>query len=148
MRNLVVAAVFCGSASLLFAGKTTVAQESSYTPATVWTITEVRTLPGQDENYLDWLDKNWKRTQELGMKEGVVVSYHVFRVNAARRGEADLILATEYKDYQTTAQQKALQKKVEALFAADPHKLDTQAGERKAMREILSATELQELHLN
>jgi len=147
MKNLLVAVGFCGAALVAFTPEVSLAQASSYTPSTVWYISEIKTLPGQDENYIDWLSSNWKRIQELGKKEGLVSSYHVFRVNAQRRGEADLILATEYKDYTTTAQQAAFQKKVEAMFAADPHKLDTQQGERKVMREILSTTEMQELVL-
>jgi hypothetical protein len=147
MKKLVMAASLCGAAFLAFAPESSLAQASSYTPSSVWYVTEIKTLPGQDENYIDWLSTKWKQIQELGKKEGSVVSYHVFRVNAQRRGEADLVLAVEYKDYLTTAQQAALQKKVEAMLAADAHKLDTQQGERKAMREILSTTELQELAL-
>jgi len=147
MKNSLMAAGLGAAAFLAFAPEISLAQASSYTPGTVWYVTEVKTLPGQDENYIDWLSANWKKIQELGKKEGLVVSYHVYRVNAQRRGEADLVLATEYKDYVTTAQQLAFQKKVEALMAGDAHKLDTQQGERKAMREVLSTTELQELVL-
>jgi len=147
MKHIVMAAGLCGAAFLALTPEVSLAQASSYTPTTVWNFTEIRTLPGQDENYLDWLAGNWKKIQELGKKEGLIVSYHVFRVNAQRRGEADLVLAIELKDYTNTAQQAAFQKKVEAMLAGDAHKLDTQQGERKAMREILSSTEMQELQL-
>jgi hypothetical protein len=75
------------------------------------------------------------------------VSYHVLQVNNARAGEPDLILAIETKDYFTTAQQLALQKKFEKFMASDTHKLDAGSGERKVMRKLDGGMELQELKL-
>jgi hypothetical protein len=124
---------------------TAVAQESSYTPGTVWQFSNIQVEPGQFEKYVDYLAGNWRKINELGKKEGMVVSYHVFTVNDARKEEPDLILAVEYKDYYTNAQQMALQKKVEAMLASDAHKLDAASGERKVMRKLLGNMQLQEL---
>jgi len=123
------------------------ADDSSYKPGTVWEFSTIKTEPGQFENYLDWLDDKWKKEQELMKKEGYVVSYHVLNVNNSREGEGDLILAVEYKDYMTNAQREAIQKKVEAMFAADTHKMETQSGDRKVMRKLAGSMELQELNL-
>jgi hypothetical protein len=123
------------------------AQESSYVPGTVWTMSYVKTEPGQFENYVDWLDKTWKKIGELGKKEGILVSYHLLQVNDARENEPDLILIFEAKDYQTNAQRLAFQKKMEAMLAEDPHQGDTKSGERKVMRKLAGGMELQELDL-
>lgn len=123
------------------------AQESSYKPGTVWTVSAIKTEPGQFENYMDWLGGQWRKIQELGKKEGVVVSYHVFSVNNARAGEPDMYLAVEYKDYISTAAQEALQKKVNAMLASDDRKLDAASGERKVMRTLMGSMEMQELLL-
>lgn len=123
------------------------AQELSYTPGTVWNITNIQVEPGQMQRYLDYLAGDWKKTNEFGKKEGYVVSYHVFSVNNPRNGEPDLVLAIEYKDYYTNAQQLAQQKKLEAFLASDTRKMESQAGERKAMRKLLGSVELQELNL-
>ena len=123
------------------------ADDSSYKPGTVWSFSTIKTEPGQFENYLDWLDDKWKKEQELMKKEGYVVSYHVLNVNNAREGEGDLILAVEYRDYLTNAQREAIQKKVEAMFAADSHKMEAQSGDRKVMRKLGGSMELQELTL-
>jgi len=123
------------------------AQESSYKPGTVWTASRIDVLPGQFENYMDYLATSWKKIQEMGKAEGVVVDYHVLSTNNARQGEPDLILIVEYKDYQTTAQQEAMSKKVNALLAQDDRKADTASGERTKMRELLGAVEYQELVL-
>ncbi|MGH6787713.1 MAG: hypothetical protein ACREBO_12870 [Novosphingobium sp.] len=124
------------------------AQESSYRPGTVWEAGRIDVLPGQFENYMDWLATSWKKIQELGKAEGVVVEYHVLATNNPRAGEPDLILIVEYKDYQTTAQQEAMAKKVNALMAyGDNRKATTASGERGKMREQLGSTEYQELIL-
>ncbi len=49
--------------------------------------------------YVDYLSGDWKKLNELGKREGYVVSYHVLQVNNARVGEPDLILAIESKDW-------------------------------------------------
>jgi hypothetical protein len=123
------------------------AQESSGTPGTVWQLSSIQIEPGQYERYIDYLAGNWKRIQELGKKDGYIVSYHVWGVNNTRSGEPDLILAVEYKDYLNNAEQLAIQKKVEAMLQADARKLDTAGGERKAMRKVISNMELQEVRL-
>lgn len=121
------------------------AQESSYNPGTVWQFSNIQVEPGQFERYVDYLAGNWRKINELGKKEGMVVSYHVFTVNNKRDGEPDLILGVEYRDYFSNAQQLAFQKKVEALLASDAHKLDAAGGERKVMRKVTGGMELQEL---
>lgn len=138
-----------GAAMLIAAAQVTpaIAQESSYKPGTVWEAGRIDVLPGQFENYMDWLATSWKKIQELGKAEGVVVEYHVLATNNPRAGEPDLILIVEYKDYLTTAQQEAMRKKVNALLAQDNRQASTASGERGKMREQLGSTEYQELIL-
>jgi len=123
------------------------AAESSYTEGTVWEVSQIRTEPGQFENYLDWLNGPWKKMQEIGKKEGYLVSYHVLAVNNPRGNEPDLFLAVEYKDYYTTAQRREFQKKMEAAMASDARKMDNESGERKVLRKVMGSMELQELKL-
>lgn len=126
---------------------TALAQESNYKPGTIWEASRIDVLPGQFENYMDYLATSWKKIQEFGKSEGVVVDYHVLSTNNARQGEADLVLVVEYKDYSTTAQQEAMSKKVNAMLAQDDRKAATLSGARSAMRELLGSTEYQELVL-
>ncbi len=122
-------------------------QDSSYKPGTVWEAGRINVLPGQFENYMDYLAANWKKINEIGKAEGVVVSYHVLSTNNARHGEPNLILLIEYKDYQTTAQQEAMSKKVNAILAQDDRKADTASGDRSKMRELMGSVQYQELVL-
>jgi hypothetical protein len=123
------------------------AQELSYTPGTVWNISNIQVEPGQTQRYLDYLAGDWKKLNEFGKKEGYVVSYHVFSVNNPRSGEPDLILAVEYKDYYSNAEQLVQQRRLEAFLASDARKMENQSGERKAMRKLAGSVELQELNL-
>ena len=125
----------------------TLAQESSYKPGSVWEASRIDVLPGQFENYMDYLATTWKKNQEMAKAEGIVLDYHVLATNNARAGEPDLILIIEYKDYRTTAQQEAFSKKLNAMMALDDRKQDMAAGKREAMRELMGSTEYQELIL-
>lgn len=137
----------CAAVAALSLALPALAQDSSYTPGSVWFLSNIKVEPGQFEKYMDYLGTNWKKVQELGKKEGIIVSYHVLAVNAQRHDEPDLILAVELKDYRNNAQQLAFQKKVEAMLAADVRKQDVGNGERGVMRKLVGNMELQELIL-
>ncbi|CAM4119419.1 hypothetical protein [Roseateles saccharophilus] len=140
-------ASLCAAAAALTLSFPAFAQESSYTQGSVWFFSNIQIEPGQFENYMDYLGANWKKVQELGKKEGIILSYHVLSVNAQRNGEPDLILAVELKDYRTKAQGEAFQKKVEALLAADARQQTSASGQRGTMRKLVGNMELQELVL-
>ena len=123
------------------------AQDSSYKPGSVWEASRIDVLPGQFENYMDYLATTWKKNQEMAKAEGIVLDYHVLAVNNARQGEPNLVLIVEYKDYQTTAQQEAFRKKVNSMMAMDNRKQAAANGDRVKMRELLGSTEYQELIL-
>jgi hypothetical protein len=143
-KSLTIAAALFSAAAL---ATPAMAQESSYKPGTVWDVSRIDVMPGQFENYMDYLATTWKKVQEFGKSEGMIVSYHVLSTNNARQGEADLILVIEYKDYATTAQQEAMQKKVNAMLAQDNRSATTASGARAKMREPMGSTEYQELVL-
>ena len=123
------------------------AQDVSYKPGSVWEASRIDVLPGQFQNYMDYLATTWKKNQELAKAEGIVLDYHVLSTDNARAGEPDLILIVEYKDYFTTAQQEAFSKKVNAMMAMDERKQATANGERGKMRELMGSVEYQELVL-
>lgn len=144
-----IRSAFIGTAALLLAALATPAatQELSYKPGTVWETSRIKVLPGQFENYMDWLATSWKKIQEFGKAEGVIVDYHVLAIDERRNDEPHLILVIEYKDYMTTAQQEAMRKKVNALLAQDDRQATAANGQRGKMREQMGTTKYQELIL-
>ena len=105
----------------------------------------IKVEPGQFENYMDYLKGTYKKALDYQVKEGIVVSWHIFAVNNRREGEPDLILTVETKDYMKNAEQLAIQKKVQEFLATDSHKADSASGERKKMRTLAGTAQLQEL---
>ena len=136
--------LFVGAAMIAAALATpAIAQESNYKRGSVWEASRIDVLPGQFENYMDYLATTWKKNQEMAKAEGIVLDYHVLATNNARAGEPDLVLIVEYKDYRTTAQQEAFSKKVNAMMATDDRKQAVASGERGTMRELMGSTEYQ-----
>lgn len=144
IKTLMTAAAAMAAATLTMPA---MAQEPSYKPGTVWEAGRIDVLPGQFDNYMDWLAGQWKKIQELGKAEGIIVEYHVLATNNARAGEPDLILIVEYKDFLTTAQQEAFNKKINAMLAQDDRKAGAASAERGKMREQLGSVQYQELIL-
>ena len=144
IKSLTIAAALLGTVAM---AAPSMAQEASYKPGSVWTAGRIHVLPGQFDNYMDWLAGDWKRMREFGKKEGVELSYHVMQVNNPRKDEANLILLIEMKDYMTTAQQEAFNKKLNAFLASDDRKQGAASAVRGAMRETWGSTEFQELVL-
>ena len=144
IKSLTIAAALLGTVAM---AAPSMAQEVSYKPGSVWTAGRIHVLPGQFDNYMDWLAGDWKRMREFGKKEGVELSYHVMQVNNPRKDEANLILLIEMKDYMTTAQQEAFNKKLNAFLASDDRKQGAASAVRGAMRETWGSTEFQELVL-
>ena len=144
MRHLIN---LCIAASALALASPAIAQDRSYNYGTVWEFAEIDVVDGQLENYMDYLAGNWKKVQELGKREGIIVSYHVFSVNMPRANEPDLILAIEYKDYSTTAQREAFEAKVRAALGQDDRQQGAAFAGRGTMRKNLGSMELQELKL-
>jgi hypothetical protein len=122
-------------------------RERSYDPGTVWVASRIKVLPGQFENYLDYLAGQWKRVQELGKREKVVVDYHVLATTNPRQDEPDLVLVIEYRDFLSTAQQEKFQDSVEKMLSMGTRAQDAAAGGREPMRQLMGSIEYQELNL-
>lgn len=144
IKSIAIAAAVLGSTAF---SAPVMAQQASYKLGTVWTASRIHVLPGQFDNYMDWLAADWKRMREFGKKEGVELSYHVLLVNNARKDEPNLILLIESKDYMTTAQQDAFNTKLNAFMASDDRKQGAASAARGTMREQWGSTEYQELIL-
>ena len=123
------------------------AAPSSYTSGTVWTTSRIEIMPGQFENYMDWLKNNWKPNQEFLKAEGWVISYHVLAVNSRREGEPHLILVQQWRDHPTTAQREDLGNRWLARQKSNDRQAATQNGERQVMRRQMGGMEMQELNL-
>lgn len=143
-KSLAIAAAMLGTMAV---SAPAMAQESSYRLGTVWEASRIKILPGQSENYADYLATTWKKTMEAMKAEGRVVSYHVLSTNNRRADEPDVILVVEYKDYQTVAQIEANRARMNALIGQTNRTAAAAGAERGKMREPMGSTQFQELIL-
>ncbi|MEO0557117.1 MAG: hypothetical protein AAF170_02920 [Bacteroidota bacterium] len=80
---------------------------SSARPDTVLATDFMRTLPGQQADYLEFVRLNWMAAREAAMEEGAVVRYEVLTREPVE-GEWDVILITEYASPQAYADREAI----------------------------------------
>jgi len=72
-----------------------------YHDGSVWNISFIRTKPGMDTAYLNYLAGSWKANQEAAKKEGLILSYKVISTEGHSPTDWNLMLMTEYKDLAT-----------------------------------------------
>ena len=69
----------------------------NYKTGAVWIVLFVRTLPGKDPIYFNYLADVWKRQQELLKQEGVVLDYKVLQTNQIHKDDFNVLVMTQYK---------------------------------------------------
>ena len=150
LRTLILAAsLIIPTAALMpvAANAQTAAPAVSYTPGSVWQTSRIEIVPGQMQNYMDWLKANWKPNMEFLKAEGWLLSYHVMSVNERRDGEPHLILVQQWRDNPTTAQLEELNNKWLARQRSNQREAATQNGSRQVMRIQRGSMQMQELVL-
>lgn len=65
----------------------------------VVSVTEVHIKDGMFNAYINDLNNVWRKYNDAQMKDGTVVSYHVYSNTAPREGEPDLYLTVTYKNW-------------------------------------------------
>ncbi|HYU80004.1 MAG TPA: hypothetical protein VEK56_13525 [Vicinamibacterales bacterium] len=50
-----------------------------FTPGTVWTVTMIRIAPGMDQMYMQYLDGQFKKSEDTQVKAGLEKSYKILR---------------------------------------------------------------------
>lgn len=145
MKNKVLMAMALATAAIATTPAT--AQRSAADYGNYTDVSGIHVLPGQWENYMDYLKTNWVKQNEWAKKKGYVVSYRALAVTYPREGEPNLVLVTEYKDQPSQAEQKRRQDEYVAFMKMDEHQMDTAASERGPMRKLGSQNQYQEVVL-
>ena len=122
------------------------AQDRAWQEGPVTNVTAVKVVDGQFENYMDYLDKNWKVVMEEAKKAGYVTEYHVYGATPHNPQEADLYLVVTYPNM---AMLDGMDKKMEPIqmkvTSMNPRQADEASGKRVVMRTILGEELLREL---
>jgi hypothetical protein len=123
------------------------AQDKPYKEGTVWAITFIKVKPGMFDTYLRDLAPQRKKINDEAMKEGLLLSSHIFTGTSANHEDWDLMLMDEYKNW---AAFDGLDDKYEAIAAKMIGSEDKRVQimvKRNDMREIVGDKVVQELIL-
>ncbi len=73
-----------------------VAAQDDYSDGSYWTVTSVDTHPGKFDDYMSDLNNVWRKSMDMLIADGKVVSYKIFGNVNARHKEPDLWLMVEW----------------------------------------------------
>lgn len=127
------------AASLAFAAAPAIAQDDgpAFENGIVWDLASVQTKDGHFNDYMRWLDTDWKRQEEALKKAGVILEYHVFLVQNQRANEPDILLAQAYKNMAVFDASQAQQYALQAKIAGSIARSDQQQAARGSIRTIM-----------
>ncbi|MBA3897029.1 MAG: hypothetical protein H0X36_07810 [Sphingomonadaceae bacterium] len=145
MRNMGLAAAMLLAATSFAtpaAAQRSAARYGNYTD-----VSAIHVLPGQWENYLDFVKTSWVKQQEWAKHKGYIVGYSVVAATYPREGEPNLLLITEYKDIPSQAEAERRQNEYVSMMKMDEHQMDSAAVTRAPMRTLGSQEQYQEILL-
>ena len=124
-----------------------VAQDHPFTEGAVINVEAIRTEHGRFDEYLKFLDTEWKATQEAAKKAGYITSYEVITVEPRGENDPDIYLVTYYKNWAAldgaTAKRDAIAKEVDGSVSA----ADEAGVSRGKIRRVLGSWTGQRLDL-
>ena len=125
-----------------------VAQDRAWSEGPVTNVSAIKIVDGQWENYMAYLQKNWKGVMEEAKKAGYVLDYKVYSAQAHNPQEADLYLVVTYPNMAMLDDMaKKMDPITEKVMKMNPRQSDEASGKRVVMRELLGAELLRELVL-
>lgn len=83
---------------------------------TVWTVDLIRTLPGQQDNYIHSIETNWANARRIARQRGNILSYRALVAIQDSARSWDVLLMTEYADSTEWAQREPT---FQAIFESD-----------------------------
>ena len=125
-----------------------VAQDRAWSEGPVTNVSAIKIVDGQWENYMAYLQKNWKGVMEEAKKAGYVLDYKVYSAQAHNPQEADLYLVVTYPNMAMldgmNEKMEPIQQKVTNMNFREA---DEASGKRMVMRTLLGEELLREINL-
>jgi len=103
---------------------------------TVWTLDLVRTLPGQQAEYLRSIRANWAGARHLARERGVVLGYRALAAAPDDERGWDVLLMTEYADRSSWEQREAV---FQEIFVSPEFTAGATSRPSAELREFLAA---------
>ncbi len=138
----IVAAVFMG---IGFMSTSALSAERVYEKGSVWAVSFAKTKPGKYNDYLADLNSLWRKGMEAGMKSGDILSYKIMNVASPRKGESNLVLMVEYKNWATFDRSDDYMDKMTKKLQGSLSKAAQATVDRGALRTLNGGILLQEV---
>jgi hypothetical protein len=137
-----------GFACLAFFNICASAADRPYAEGPVVSVSSIRTADGKFDDYMKFVDTNWKQQQEAAKSAGNVLSYQVLNVIPRGPDDADLLLVVTYKSWAAgldgaLAKNDAISKTVDGSVATT----NQGVSDRAQIRRLLGTTWMQVLNL-
>jgi hypothetical protein len=117
------------------------AQQRPYTQGPVVNVSEIRTKPGQFENYMNYIFGDYARVMEAQKAAGLIVSWGVYTVQPRSPDEADVILTTVYANMAAfdglAERQDAINQRV---VNRNTGQSEAAAAQRESMRSLIGSS--------
>ena len=107
MRPLAIAALILLAGCLETPPEQTTPTGPETTDA-VWSVDLIRTLPGQQAEYLRNIEANWAGARRIARERGAVLSYRALVAPPDSLRGWDVLLMTEYADSSSWSQREAI----------------------------------------
>ena len=101
----------------------------------VWSVDLIRTLPGQQAEYLRNIENNWANARRIARERGAVLSYQALVAEPDSTRGWDVLLMTEYADSTSWSDREAI---FTAIFASEEYVRVPMSQPSSAVREFLS----------
>lgn len=122
------------------------AQQRPYADGPVIIVNAIKVVDGQFENYMAYLNNNWRPSMQAAKEAGIVTEYHVYGAQAHNPNEADLYLVVTYPNMATF---DGMDEKMDPIMAKvtkmNYKQADEASGKRMVMRTLLGQEMLREL---
>ena len=105
------------------------------TTNSVWTVDLVRTLPGQQAEYLRNIEANWAGARRIARERSAVLSYRALVARPDSLRGWDVLLMTEYADSSAWSQREAI---FESIFSSPEYVRVPTARPSSELREFAS----------
>lgn len=139
--------VYAAGAALASLSFAVFAQDHPYTEGQVVNVARIRTVDGHFEDYMKWLDTDWKRLQEISKKAGYIVSYEVAVVEARTPEDPDILLITRFKNWAALDGALAKGDDVIKQLGQSNDQANREQADRAKIRTVLGSTTMQVLDL-
>lgn len=134
-------------ATLVLTASAASAADHTYKEGPVVNIASIRTEYGKFDDYMNYLDTTWKKSQEAAIKAGYVVSYKVLTVEPRTQSDPDIYLVITYKNWAALDDSLAKGDAITEAVEGSLESANKAAVDRGKMRTVIGSQTVQELLL-